>query len=135
MTIGALCCDTGVGEADHDEDDAYPSCDARMIPAPFLLYLGRGADPLVIKTSRGRAAFCAMQSALHDARVSLLEKPVRADDWIEGFVPAVAICADESVHVAPDLDLDGPLWLVDDRAGGVRDDGRHLVPPAVGFWE
>jgi uncharacterized NAD-dependent epimerase/dehydratase family protein len=28
-----------------------------MIPAPFLLYLGRTADPLAIKTSRGLAAF------------------------------------------------------------------------------
>jgi uncharacterized NAD-dependent epimerase/dehydratase family protein len=28
-----------------------------MIPAPFLLYLGRSADPLGIKTSRGVAAF------------------------------------------------------------------------------
>jgi uncharacterized NAD-dependent epimerase/dehydratase family protein len=28
-----------------------------MIPAPFLLYLGRSADPLGIKTSRGLAAF------------------------------------------------------------------------------
>jgi uncharacterized NAD-dependent epimerase/dehydratase family protein len=28
-----------------------------MIPAPFLLYLGRSADPLSIKTSRGVAAF------------------------------------------------------------------------------
>jgi uncharacterized NAD-dependent epimerase/dehydratase family protein len=28
-----------------------------MIPAPFLLYLGRSADPLAIKTSRGLAAF------------------------------------------------------------------------------
>jgi hypothetical protein len=26
-----------------------------MIPAPFLLYLGRTADPLGIKTSRGVA--------------------------------------------------------------------------------
>ena len=28
-----------------------------MIPAPYLLYLGRNADPLAIKTSRGVAAF------------------------------------------------------------------------------
>jgi uncharacterized NAD-dependent epimerase/dehydratase family protein len=28
-----------------------------MIPAPYLLYLGRTADPLAIKTSRGLAAF------------------------------------------------------------------------------
>lgn len=32
------------------------------------------------------------------------------------------------------VDLDGPLWLREDRAGGVRDEGGFLVPPAAGFW-
>jgi len=32
------------------------------------------------------------------------------------------------------VDLDGPLWLAADRAGGVRDEGGTLHPPAAGFW-
>ncbi|MGJ3629436.1 hypothetical protein AB5I41_26010 [Sphingomonas sp. MMS24-JH45] len=32
------------------------------------------------------------------------------------------------------VDLDGPLWLSEDRAGGVRDAGGWLHPPAAGFW-
>ncbi len=32
------------------------------------------------------------------------------------------------------VDLDGPLWLVDDWAGGVRDEHGMLVPPNRGFW-
>ncbi|HEX9964877.1 MAG TPA: N-acetyl-D-Glu racemase DgcA [Allosphingosinicella sp.] len=32
------------------------------------------------------------------------------------------------------VDLDGPLWLRDDRQGGVRDEGGLLSPPAPGFW-
>lgn len=32
------------------------------------------------------------------------------------------------------VDLDGPLWLREDRAGGVRDEGGLLVPPVAGFW-
>jgi L-alanine-DL-glutamate epimerase-like enolase superfamily enzyme len=32
------------------------------------------------------------------------------------------------------VDLDGPLWLREDRAGGVRDEGGMLVPPDPGFW-
>jgi L-alanine-DL-glutamate epimerase-like enolase superfamily enzyme len=32
------------------------------------------------------------------------------------------------------VDLDGPLWLREDRAGGVRDEGGLLVPPVPGFW-
>jgi L-alanine-DL-glutamate epimerase-like enolase superfamily enzyme len=32
------------------------------------------------------------------------------------------------------VDLDGPLWLREDRPGGVRDEGGLLVPPVPGFW-
>ncbi len=32
------------------------------------------------------------------------------------------------------VDLDGPLWLKEDRAGGVRDEGGRLIPPEAGFW-
>ena len=32
------------------------------------------------------------------------------------------------------VDLDGPLWLREDRAGGVRDDDGILSPPTPGFW-
>lgn len=32
------------------------------------------------------------------------------------------------------VDLDGPLWLREDRPGGVRDEGGVLVPPVAGFW-
>lgn len=145
-----------------------------------------------------RALVEAMQPVLVEARVALLEQPVPADAdaWLEGFTPAVPICADESVHVAADLavvgrryqvvnvkldkaggltaaldlargaraaglglmtgcmissslsiapalhlahlsdfvDLDGPLWLREDRPGGVSDEGGYLLPPEPGFW-
>jgi L-alanine-DL-glutamate epimerase-like enolase superfamily enzyme len=32
------------------------------------------------------------------------------------------------------VDLDGPLWLLDDRPGGVKDEGGILSPPDKGFW-
>jgi L-Ala-D/L-Glu epimerase len=140
----------------------------------------------------------AMQPLLAAQGVDLLEQPVPAgeDDWLEGFSPAVPICADESVHVAADLprvarryqavnvkldkaggltealalakgarrlglglmtgcmvssslsiapalhvalmsdfvDLDGPIWLREDRPGGVRDECGFLLPPEPGFW-
>jgi L-alanine-DL-glutamate epimerase-like enolase superfamily enzyme len=140
----------------------------------------------------------AMQPVLADAAVALLEQPVPAgaDGWLEGFEPAVPICADEAVHVAADLDrvarryqavnvkldksggltaalrladgvrarglglmtgcmissslsiapalhvarlsdfvdLDGPLWLREDRPGGVADRSGLLSAPAPGFW-
>lgn len=40
-------------------------------------------------------------------------------------------------HVAASsdfVDLDGPLWLREDRPGGVRDEGGMLMPPEAGFW-
>jgi L-Ala-D/L-Glu epimerase len=140
----------------------------------------------------------AMQVVLMALRVDLLEQPVPADadEWLEDFRPEVPICADESVHVAADLDqvarryqvvnvkldksggltealalaraarerglglmtgcmissslsiapalhiarmsdfvdLDGPIWLREDRPGGVRDEAGWLWPPQPGFW-
>ena len=32
------------------------------------------------------------------------------------------------------VDLDGPVWLAEDRPGGVRDEGGMLEPPQTGFW-
>jgi L-alanine-DL-glutamate epimerase-like enolase superfamily enzyme len=32
------------------------------------------------------------------------------------------------------VDLDGPIWLREDRTGGVSDEGGYLLPPATGFW-
>ena len=32
------------------------------------------------------------------------------------------------------IDLDGPLWLREDYAGGVKNDRGMLSPPAPGFW-
>ncbi|HEX8400593.1 MAG TPA: N-acetyl-D-Glu racemase DgcA [Allosphingosinicella sp.] len=159
-------------------------------PKPALI-----VDP---NESWDRAMLERMQPILAEARVDLLEQPVPAgeDAWLEGFTPAVPICADEAVHVAADLDrvaaryqvvnvkldksggltaglelaraararglslmtgcmvssslsiapalhiaalsdfvdLDGPVWLAQDRAGGVRDEGGMLAPPVAGFW-
>ncbi|WP_375419816.1 N-acetyl-D-Glu racemase DgcA [uncultured Sphingomonas sp.] len=61
----------------------------------------------------------------------------------KGFGLMVGCMVCSSLGIAPALliaggaafvDLDGPLWLADDRAGGVVDDGGMLSPPAPGFW-
>ena len=67
----------------------------------------------------------AMQPVLAEARVDLLEQPVPADDdaWLEGFTPAVPICADEAVHVAADLEIVARRYqsvnVKLDKAGGL----------------
>jgi L-alanine-DL-glutamate epimerase-like enolase superfamily enzyme len=140
----------------------------------------------------------SLQQLMVDLRIDLLEQPLPAheDQSLNGFVSAIAIAADESVHVAADLDtlpdgygivnikldkaggltgalelaaearqrglgvmtgcmictslsiapalmiaadsvfadLDGPLWLAQDRDGGVIGARGMLSPPQSGFW-
>ncbi len=61
----------------------------------------------------------------------------------EGLGLMTGCMVSSSLSIAPALhlaarsdfvDLDGPLWLVDDWAGGVRDEHGMLVPPDRGFW-
>jgi L-Ala-D/L-Glu epimerase len=60
-----------------------------------------------------------------------------------GFGLMVGCMVSSSLGIAPAMlaaerasfvDLDGPLWLAEDRAGGVRDEGGWLHPPTPGFW-
>ena len=46
-----------------------------------------------------------------------------------GIAPALTIAAECAF-----VDLDGPLWLAEDRTGGVVDRGGVMHPPAPGFW-
>jgi L-alanine-DL-glutamate epimerase-like enolase superfamily enzyme len=175
-------------------DASDPAAQLRAVraaaPDPALI-----VDP---NESWDRALVERMQAVLLETRAALLEQPVPAgeDAWLEAFQPPIPICADESVHVAADLDvvarryqavnvkldkaggltaalelahaararglglmtgcmvssslsiapalhvaalsdfvdLDGPAWLREDRAGGVTIEGGILHPPAAGFW-
>jgi len=46
-----------------------------------------------------------------------------------GIAPAMLIAAR-----AEFADLDGPLWLAEDREGGAKAENGVLLPPAPGFW-
>ena len=140
----------------------------------------------------------SLQQLLIDLKVDLLEQPLPAADdaALAGYVSAIPIAADESVHEASNLaalpdgygvvnikldkaggltaaldlarearrlgldvmtgcmicsslsiapalmiavdsvfaDLDGPLWLAQDREGGVECVGGMLSAPRQGFW-
>ena len=198
-----------------DTPAAMAEAAAMVAYAPLLKVKVDALDPVAqIRAVRSASPECAlivdpneswdqvlvegMQPLLVELRVALLEQPVPAgaDAWLEGFTPAVPICADESFHVADDLgavarrygavnvkldkaggltaaleiaraaraaglglmagcmvssslsiapalhlavisdfvDLDGPLWLVDDRHGGVWNERGMLAPPTAGFW-
>jgi L-alanine-DL-glutamate epimerase-like enolase superfamily enzyme len=66
-----------------------------------------------------------MQPVLAELKVSLLEQPLPAsqDEALRGLTPSVPICADESCHVAEDLErLDGLYQAVNiklDKTGGL----------------
>jgi len=68
-----------------------------------------------------------LQPLLRAASVDLLEQPLPAgeDDALEGFTPAVPICADESCHVAADLDRVGSCYqainIKLDKTGGLTE--------------
>ncbi|MDF2494185.1 N-acetyl-D-Glu racemase DgcA [Sphingomonas sp.] len=60
-----------------------------------------------------------------------------------GFGLMVGCMVSSSLGIAPAMlvaerasfvDLDGPLWLANDREGGVRDEAGWMQPPAPGFW-
>lgn len=159
-------------------------------PAPRLI-----VDP---NESWTMAEVGGLQDLMIELSVDLLEQPLPAgeDDALNDFASAIPIAADESIHVAADLDrlpggyrvvnikldkaggltaalelaaaarargldvmtgcmicsslsiapawavaagsdfvdLDGPLWLADDRAGGVTGRDGYLSPPSAGFW-
>jgi L-Ala-D/L-Glu epimerase len=46
-----------------------------------------------------------------------------------GIAPALHVA-----RLADWVDLDGPLWLAEDREGGVTEAKGWLSPPAAGFW-
>ena len=198
-----------------DTPQAMAAAAAALADAPLLKIKVDAEDPAAriraVRAAAPRASLIVdpneswdrelvglMQYVLIEQGVALLEQPVPAesDAWLADFDPAVPICADESVHVADDLDivasryqavnvkldkaggltaglelahaararglglmtgcmvssslsiapalhvarlsdfadLDGPLWLKEDRAGGVTAEGGMLVPPAPGFW-
>lgn len=61
----------------------------------------------------------------------------------KGFGVMVGCMVCSSLGIAPAMllgeqamfvDLDGPLWLSEDRPGGVTDRNGMLSPPAPGFW-
>jgi L-alanine-DL-glutamate epimerase-like enolase superfamily enzyme len=198
-----------------DTPDAMARDAARLADAPVLKIKVDANDPasqiravraaapkadLIVDPNESwdRSLMEAIQPVLVEALVGLLEQPVPADsdEWLEDFSSVVPICADESVHVAADLeivarryqavnvkldkaggltaalelagaararglglmtgcmvssslsiapalhvammsdfvDLDGPLWLREDRPGGIRREGGFIHPPAAGFW-
>lgn len=198
-----------------DTPDNMARAAAALADAPLLKVKVDRGDPATLLTAVRAAApkpkmivdpneswtineVRGLQGLLTDLRIDLLEQPLPADadHDLVGFHSAIPIAADESVHVAADLDtlpdgygvvnikldktggltaaleladaararglgvmtgcmicsslsiapawaiaansafadLDGPLWLAEDRADGVSGANGLLSPPRPGFW-
>jgi L-alanine-DL-glutamate epimerase-like enolase superfamily enzyme len=125
-----------------DTPGAMAKAAAALAGAPVLKVKVDGSDPapriravraaapdaaLIVDPNESwdRALVEAMQDVLVETRCALLEQPVPAgeDSWLDGFRPAVPICADESVHVAADLDFVARRYQAVnvklDKAGGL----------------
>lgn len=198
-----------------DTPDTMARAAAALADAPLLKVKVDRSDPAALLTAVRAAApqprmivdpneswtideVRDLQGLMTDLRIDLLEQPLPADadGDLVGFRSAIPIAADESVHVAADLDalpdgyavvnikldkaggltagldlanaarqrglgvmtgcmicsslsiapawaiaaksdfadLDGPLWLAEDRIGGVSGANGLLLPPQPGFW-
>jgi len=107
----------GIDTPEVMHDNAVRLHDAAVIkvkvdandPAAQLRAVRAGAPQarLIVDANEGwnLTILQAMQPTLVATRVELLEQPLPAsqDAALEGFAPAVPICADESCHVAADL--------------------------------
>lgn len=74
---------------------------------------------------------------LTEALVLLDEARARGFGVMVGCMISTSLSIAPAFHVAAKADfadLDGPLWIKDDRPGGVRLEGGRLMPPAAGFW-
>ena len=198
-----------------DTPDRMAIAAAKLANAPLLKVKVDRSDPAVLLAAVRAAAprprmivdpneswtideVRDLQGLMTDLRIDLLEQPLPADadGDLAGFQSAIPIAADESVHVAADIDtlpdgyqvvnikldkaggltgaleladaarqrgldvmtgcmicsslsiapawaiaansafadLDGPLWLAEDRTGGVTGAHGLLSPPQPGFW-
>ena len=104
-----------------DADDPATRLRAVRAAAPEA---GLIVDP---NESWDEALVRAMQDVLVAIHVDLLEQPVPADadGWLEDFTPRVPICADESLHVADDLERVARRYQVVnvklDKTGGLTE--------------
>ena len=107
-----------------------PICaDESFHVASDLAVVARRYQAVNIKLDKAGGLTTALELA-HAARAHGL-------GLMTGCMVGSSLAIAPAMHVAmmsDFVDLDGPVWLRDDRPGGVRADGGYLHPPAAGFW-
>lgn len=121
-----------VGEDDWLEGFAptVPICaDEAVHVAADLEIVARRYQAVNVKLDKAGGLTAALELA-HAARA-------RGLGLMTGCMISSSLSIAPALHVAlmsDFVDLDGPIWLAEDRIGGVRDEGGMLTPPVRGFW-
>ncbi|KTE30859.1 MULTISPECIES: N-acetyl-D-Glu racemase DgcA [unclassified Sphingopyxis] len=88
---------------------------------------GYGVVNIKLDKTGGLTAALELAEAARDRRLGVMTGCMICSSL--SIAPAWAIAATSSF-----ADLDGPLWLAEDRPGGVRAANGILSPPQPGFW-
>ncbi len=114
----------------EDYDSAVPICaDEAIHVAADLDTVARRYQAVNVKLDKSGGLTAALELA-HAARA-------RGLGLMTGCMVSSSLSIAPALHIArlsDFVDLDGPLWLKEDRQGGVTDEGGLLSPPAAGFW-
>lgn len=109
---------------------AVPICaDESVHVAADLATVARRYQAVNVKLDKAGGLTAALQLT-HAARAAGL-------GLMTGCMVSSSLSIAPALHVArlsDFADLDGPIWLREDRPGGVRNEGGMLVPPERGFW-
>jgi L-alanine-DL-glutamate epimerase-like enolase superfamily enzyme len=120
----------GADEWLEDYSSPVPICaDESFHTAADLASVARRYGVVNIKLDKTGGLTAALQAA-RGARAAGL-------GLMTGCMVSSSLSIAPAFHIASQsdfVDLDGPLWLVDDWSGGVRDEEGTLVPPDPGFW-
>ena len=121
--------------ADADEwlegfEPLVPVCaDEAIHVAEDLEVVARRYQVVNVKLDKTGGLTAALELA-HAARA-------RGLGLMTGCMVSSSLSIAPALHIAlmsDFVDLDGPIWLKEDRPGGVRDEGGMLLPPQPGFW-
>ncbi|WP_129791246.1 N-acetyl-D-Glu racemase DgcA [Sphingosinicella sp. CPCC 101087] len=114
----------------EDFTPAVPICaDESVHVAADLAVVARRYQAVNVKLDKTGGLTAALELA-REARV-------RGLGLMTGCMVSSSLSIAPALHIAilsDFVDLDGPLWLREDRPGGVRGDGGFIHPPAAGFW-
>jgi L-alanine-DL-glutamate epimerase-like enolase superfamily enzyme len=114
----------------EDFEPAVPICaDESVHEAGDLDRVGRLYQAVNVKLDKSGGLTAALELA--DAARA------RGLGLMTGCMVSSSLSIAAALHVArmsDFVDLDGPVWLKEDRAGGVKDEQGMLAPPDRGFW-